>query len=141
MSTLEPIKEDEGNDDKVSEALAKVDKKGGGQSEKRAEFRKPTLLVDTKVSSRRGRSRTKERKIGGSRSPRGRPYTPEEGAAASKIQQFYRRRRSIVKQVLSPNSVKLKTQMRRQECAPVKRRTHHHPGQTQSMSALGALEA
>mmetsp|Transcript_29448 Transcript_29448/g.41056 ORF Transcript_29448/g.41056 Transcript_29448/m.41056 type:complete len:151 (+) Transcript_29448:68-520(+) len=97
--------------------------------------RRPRLTV---VPSPRTKTPTSEAKQ--ILSPHGKPYTPKEKLAASRIQKFFRtnRRRSVVKKLLSPNSVKLKTKLRRGESAPT-RPSRNLPITTKSTSFLGSV--
>mmetsp|Transcript_33319 Transcript_33319/g.53745 ORF Transcript_33319/g.53745 Transcript_33319/m.53745 type:complete len:150 (-) Transcript_33319:678-1127(-) len=97
--------------------------------------RRPMLKVEPSSRSKTPTSEAKE-----ILSPNGKPYTPKEKLAASTIQKFFRtnRRRSVVKKLLSPNSVKLKTKLRRGESAPT-RPSRDHPISTKSMTFLGSV--
>lgn len=63
-------------------------------------------------------------------SPTGTPYTPTEFRAAVKLQRVIRnrRRRSLIKQMLSPNSVNQRTVKRKTERAPSPKRRGHAGG-------------
>uniref|UniRef100_A0A7S2X828 Uncharacterized protein n=1 Tax=Lotharella oceanica TaxID=641309 RepID=A0A7S2X828_9EUKA len=111
---------------------SRADKVEGKRGETSSRGRRPRLTLEVKVD------KTNEPKTKEVLSPTGVPYSPKERDAAAKIQKFYRRRRSRVNKILSPNSVKLKTKLRRGESAP-SRPQRIVPKSTQSLSCLSQI--
>uniref|UniRef100_A0A6V3JRS3 Uncharacterized protein n=1 Tax=Lotharella globosa TaxID=91324 RepID=A0A6V3JRS3_9EUKA len=97
---------------------------------------RPLLTIDTKENGEE-----KECEI---LSPTGKPYTPKEKMAAAKIQKVWRtRRRSMVKKLLSPNSVKIRTKNRREHIAPsraLRNSTRQNEFATISIQSLDSIK-